>query len=60
VVLDELGKAVPGSLWPNYQKIASIMNEEMQKVLLGDSSIPQGLEALKTRADEAIQEAIKA
>jgi hypothetical protein len=30
----------------------------MQNVLLGDASIPEGLEALKTRADEAIQEAI--
>jgi multiple sugar transport system substrate-binding protein len=60
VVLDELNVAVPGSLWPNYQKLASIMNEEMQKVLLGDSTIPAGLEALKTRADEAIQEAINA
>ncbi|MCL4862421.1 MAG: sugar ABC transporter substrate-binding protein [Caldilineaceae bacterium] len=60
VVLDELNVAVPGSLWPNYQKIASIMNEEMQNVLLGDATIPQGLEALKTRADEAIQEAINA
>lgn len=60
VVLDELNKAVPGSLWPNYQKIASIMSEEMDKVLLGDATPAEGLQALKTRADEAIQEAIKA
>lgn len=59
VVLDELSKAVPGSLWPNYQKIASIMKEEMDKVLLGDATPAEGLETLKSRADEAIQEAIK-
>jgi len=59
VVLDELDKAVPGSLWPNYQKIASIMGEEMQKVQLGDSTVADGLKNLKTRADAAIQEAIK-
>jgi len=50
---------VPGSLWPNYQKIASIMSEEMQKVQLGDSTVADGLNNLKTRADAAIQEAIK-
>ncbi len=59
VVLDELGKAVPGSLWPNYQKIASIMSEEMERVQLGDATVAEGLQSLKTRADEAIQEAIK-
>lgn len=58
VVLDELAAAVPGSLWPNYQKIASIMSEEMEQVLIGDAPVAAGLEALKTRADEAIQEAI--
>jgi multiple sugar transport system substrate-binding protein len=60
VVLDELNAAVPGSLWPNYQQIASIMAEEMEKVLLGDVTIAEGLETLKQRADEAIQEAISA
>ncbi len=58
VVLDELSKAVPGSLWPNYQKIASIMSEEMERVQLGDATVAEGLQSLKTRADEAIQEAI--
>ncbi len=58
VVLDELNAAVPGSLWPNYQRIATIMREEMEGVLLGDVSITEGLEKLKVRADEAIQEAI--
>jgi multiple sugar transport system substrate-binding protein len=57
VVLDELGKAVPGSLWPNYQKIASIMSEEMQKVLVSEATVRQALEAVKTRADQAIKEA---
>jgi len=57
-VLDELKAAVPGSLWPNYQKIASIMSEEMEKVLLGDSTVADGLNTLKKRADEAIQQAI--
>src|SRR5690606_18905399 len=60
VVLDELEVAVPGSLWPNYQRIASIMSEEMEKVLLGDVSVSEGLDTLKQRADEAIQEAISA
>jgi ABC-type glycerol-3-phosphate transport system substrate-binding protein len=58
VVLDELNAAVPGSLWPNYQLIASIMSEEMEKVLLGDVSIAEGLDALKQRADEAIQKTL--
>jgi|GEM_PF-1731961 len=57
VVLDELDKASPGSLWPNYQKIASAMGEEMQKILVGDATVQQGLAALKVRADAAIQEA---
>ena len=60
VVLDELNAAVPGSLWPNYQRIASIMSEEMEKVLLGDVTVAEGLATLKQRADEAIQEAISA
>ena len=58
VVLDELGKAVPGSLWPNYQKVASAMTEEMQKVLVGEATVKQALDATKVRADAAIKEAM--
>jgi ABC-type glycerol-3-phosphate transport system substrate-binding protein len=58
VVLDELGKAVPGSLWPNYQKVAGIMNEELQKVLLGEATVKQALDTLKTRADASFKEAL--
>ena len=57
VVLDELSIAVPGSLWPNYQKIAGIMSEEMQKVLVGEATVKQALDTTKTRADAAIKEA---
>jgi ABC-type glycerol-3-phosphate transport system substrate-binding protein len=58
IVLDELNVAVPGSLWPNYQMIASIMAEEMDRILLGDVTIAKGLDTLKLRADEAISEAL--
>ncbi len=54
VVLDELSVAVPGSIWPNYQKIAGIMTEEMQKILVGEATVKQALDTIKTRADEAI------
>jgi hypothetical protein len=40
--------------------IASIMSEEMDKILLGDVTIAEGLDTLKQRADEAIREAIAA
>lgn len=60
VVLDELGKAQPGALLPNYQKIASILGEEMQKILVGEATVPAALATLKTRADEAIKEATAA
>jgi multiple sugar transport system substrate-binding protein len=60
VVLDELNAAVPGSLWPNYQRIADLMAEEMEKVLLGEASVAEGLETLKQRADEAIRETLSA
>ena len=58
VVLDELDKAVPGALWPNYWKVAGIMSEEFDKIFTGDADVPGALAAVKTRADEAIQEAI--
>ena len=57
VVLDELEKAAPGSLWPNFQKIASILTEEMEKIFVSNVPVAQALEAVKTRADEAIKEA---
>lgn len=57
VVLSELEKAVPGSIWPNFQKISTIMTEELDKIFVEDVPIPQALAALKTRADEAIKEA---
>ena len=57
VVLDELSKAKPGTLLPNFQKIASIQGEEMQKILVGESTVKDALASLKTRADEAIKEA---
>jgi ABC-type glycerol-3-phosphate transport system substrate-binding protein len=59
MVLDELAAAVPGTLWPNYWKIDSIMNEELQKALLGESTVPEALNTLKTRADEVIAEALE-
>lgn len=57
VVVSELGKAVPGSLWPNFQKISTIMTEELDKIFVENAPVPQALAALKTRADEAIKEA---
>jgi hypothetical protein len=38
--------------------IASIMAEEMDRILLGDVTIAEGLDTLKLRADEAISEAL--
>jgi multiple sugar transport system substrate-binding protein len=59
VVLDELAKAVPGALWPNYWKINDIMVEEMDKAAVtGDSDVKTALETVKKRADAAIQEAL--
>ncbi len=57
VVLDELDKAVPGSLWPNFQKISSIMTEELDKIFVEDVPVKQALETLKKRADQTIKEA---
>ncbi|NLF01603.1 MAG: sugar ABC transporter substrate-binding protein [Anaerolineales bacterium] len=59
VVLDELDAAVPGTLWPNYQKIATMMTEELQKALLGQATVAEALDTLKVRADEAIAEAME-
>lgn len=57
VVLDELEKAVAGSLWPNFQKIAAAMTEEMEKIFVSNVPVAQALDAVKKRADEAIKEA---
>jgi len=59
VVLDELEAAVPGTLWPNYWKIDSIMSEELQLALLGDQTVSESLGNLKVRADEVIVEALE-
>ena len=57
VVLSELEAAQSGSLWPNFQKIATIMSEELDRIFVEGLSVPDALAALKVRADEAIKEA---
>jgi multiple sugar transport system substrate-binding protein len=59
VVLDELDAAVPGTLWPNYWNVVSIMGEELQQALLGDKTVADALNSLKERADVVIAEALE-
>ncbi len=56
VVISELASAVPGSLWPNFQKLSTIMIEELDKIFVDGATVPDALAALKTRADAAIKE----
>jgi len=56
VVISELAAAQAGSLWPNFQKITSILADELPKIFVENAPIPDVLATVKQRADEAIKE----
>jgi hypothetical protein len=58
VLLDELAVAVPGYSHPAMAEGGGIWAAEIEKAVLGEQTVPEALNSMKTQIDDAIQKAL--
>ena len=58
VVITELEAAVAGYSHPGYWEGSRIWNAEIESVVIGEKTVPEALDTIKTQVDEAIQQTL--